>query len=92
MSVRVSECLWIYLLVTKGPRTQVMVPECFLMLLFDIPHELGKKSVLDKEGGKESKWHKRMACLYPSFFSVILNMHVVVLEEVTAADLQVNFS
>lgn len=39
------------LLVTKGPRTQVMVPECFLMLLC----ELGKESGLGREGAKERK-------------------------------------
>lgn len=70
------------LLVTKGPRTQVMVPECFLMLLC----ELGKESGLGKEEAKE---RKKGTSEWRVFFSLlfILFMHVVVLEEVTAADL-----
>lgn len=56
------------LLVTKGPRTQVMVPECFLMLLC----ELGKESGLGKEGEKE---RKKGINEWRVFFSVIYSLY-----------------
>lgn len=70
------------LLVTKGPRTQVMVPECFLMLLC----EFGKESGLGKEEAKE---RKKGTSEWRVFFFLLFSlcMHVVMLEEVTAADL-----